>query len=156
MLYGSVRTGAQLCGRTLGLIGFDAVAREVARRAHHGFGMRVLVHDSAPVDADAASMPEVTWCASLEELLAEADFVALRSTDDPGGHTIDARRLDQMKASAFLIDTSGGHAIDHQALVHALWFETIAGVALRVDPDRPRAVADLAACPNALLLLHRH
>lgn len=156
VLYGSVRTGAYLAGQTIGLIGFDAVAREVARRAHHGFGMRVLVHEPAPLDAEDASTSDITWCTDLDELLAEADYVALRSSGEGLGSTIDARRLDQMKPSAFLIGTLNGRAIDHQALVHALWFETIAGVALRVDPNQPKMVADLAACPNALMLVHRH
>lgn len=157
LLHDPVRTGALLSGRTLGLVGFDEVAREVARRAHHGFGMDVLVHEPSPIEAEAAITPGATWRASLREVLAEADFVAIRSPGErPTAPTIDARCLDQMKPSAFLIDTSGGRAIDHQALVHALWFETIAGVALRVDPGQSRVVADLTACPNALLLMHQN
>lgn len=144
---------AQLTGRTLGLVGFGSVGREIARRAQTAFGMRVLVYDRLPLEQRRARASGLMCCATLEELLAEADFVALHGGG--GGALIDAPTLDQMKASAFLIDTTGGQLVERQALVHALWFETIAGVALVIDPSRPQVVSDLLACPNALLLSHQ-
>lgn len=156
MLMAARRTAAgpaQLPGKTLGLIGLGQVGREVARRAHHGFGMRVLVYDRAPVDAEQARALGVEVCATMEEVLAEADFVSLHCPSEPANvHLIDARRLGQMKASAVLISTARGPLIDQQALVHALWFETIAGVALDADPGEGQLARELLACPNAILL----
>jgi glyoxylate reductase len=144
---------AALPGKTLGLIGLGQVGREVARRAHHGFGMRVLAYDPAAVDADEARTLGVEVRTTMEEVLAEADFVSLHCPSEPANvHLIDARRLGQMKPDAFLISTARGPLIDQQALVHALWFETIAGVALDVDPSEGQVARELLACPNAILL----
>jgi lactate dehydrogenase-like 2-hydroxyacid dehydrogenase len=147
--------GTKVSGKTLGIVGFGRIGREVAKRAHHGFGMRVIFTNRSPVDPQEAAAVGATPCASLDELLAEADFVSLHC---PGGREnrrlIDARRLGQMKPGAFLINTSRGEVVDEQALVQALWFETIAGAGLDVYDGEPCILPELRSCPNAVLLPH--
>ena len=147
--------GTKISGKTLGLVGFGRIGREVARRAHHGFGMTVKVFNRSPVDPAVLRTFGAEQVASLDELLPQCDFVSLHC---PGGvenrHLIDARRLNRMKPTAYLINTARGEVVDEQALAQALWFETIAGAGLDVYDGEPVVHPDLRACDNAVLLPH--
>jgi glyoxylate reductase len=145
--------GAHLAGKTLGLIGFGRVGQEVARRAHYGFGMRVVVFDCAPMAPEALAAAGAEALGSVDDVVREADFVSLHCSGDAANrHLIDARRLDLMKPSAFLINTARGELVDQRALLHALWFETIAGAALDVtDVERP-VMPEILACDAAVHL----
>ena len=147
--------GTKISGKTLGLVGFGRIGREVARRAHHGFGMTVKVYNRSPVDPAVLRTFGAEQVASLDELLPQCDFVSLHC---PGGaenrHLIDARRLNRMKPTAYLINTARGEVVDEQALAQALWFETIAGAGLDVYDGEPAVHPDLRACDNAVLLPH--
>jgi len=119
--------GPELAGRTLGLVGYGAVGRAVARRAEHGFGMRIVYTD-----------PHVPGGVGLPELLAEADVVSLhcpRSPETTG--LIDAAALARMRPSAYLINTAGGGVVDTDALIAALRSGAIAGAALDVYDTEP-------------------
>jgi len=141
---------SSLAGKTLGLIGFGRVGQAVARRAAWGFGMDVVAYDSAPIAPDLLSSTGARAAGSLDELLAQSDVVSLHCLSGAESrHVIDARRLDQMKPGAFLIDTPRGGAIEQRSLVHALWFETIAGAGLDGEVDM---LPELRACPNAVVL----
>ena len=142
---------ALLSGKTLGIVGFGAVGQAVARRARWGFGMDVVVHDPSPIDPETLIATGARTAESLDELLPQSDIVSLHCLETR--HAIDARRLDQMKPEALLIDTAGGNAIDQQALVHALWFETIGGAGLDGEAG---LLAELHACTNAVVLPRSH
>jgi lactate dehydrogenase-like 2-hydroxyacid dehydrogenase len=147
--------GTRITGKTLGLVGFGRIARAVARRAHHGFGMRVLYVDPVPAPADVAANVGATACASLDELLSRADFVSLHC---PGGaanrHLVDAARLAAMKPTAFLINSARGDVVDEAALVAALERRTIAGAALDVFEGEPRVHPGLVSRDDVVLLPH--
>ena len=147
--------GTKISSKTLGLVGFGRIGREVARRAHHGFGMTVKVFNRSPVDPAVLRTFGAELVASLDELLPQCDFVSLHC---PGGaenrHLIDARRLNRMKPTAYLINTARGEVVDEQALAQALWFETIAGAGLDVYDGEPAVHPDLRACDNAVLVPH--
>lgn len=141
-------------GKTLGLVGFGEVGFEVAKRAGAGFGMKVLVHGPEPADGEAAELHDMQWISSLDELLTSADVVSLHCQDSPENHhLINARRLNQMKSDALLINTAHGGIVDEQALVHALWFETIGGVGISVEAGQLHRLSDLRACDRAALLM---
>lgn len=145
--------GTKVSGKTLGLIGFGRVGQAVARRARWGFGMEVVAYDTTPIAPETYSLAGVRAASSMEEVLQAADFVSLHCGAGPENrHLIDAFRLDQMKPEAFLINTAGGGLIDEQALVHALWFETIAGAGLDVYAGAPDVLPELRRCRNAVLL----
>lgn len=147
--------GTKVSGKTLGLVGFGRIGREVARRAHHGFAMRVLVYNRSPVPPQVLREYGAEQVAALDDLLPRCDFLSLHC---PGGrenrHLLDARRLDLMKPTAFVINTARGEVVDEPALARALWFETIAGAGLDVYDGEPRVHADLRGCRNAVLLPH--
>lgn len=147
--------GTKVTGKTLGLIGMGRIAKAVARRAHHGFGMDILFHDPYPPSPEEAGSLGAQACASIDEVLAQADFVSLHC---PGGkethRLIDAARLSQMKPSAFLINTARGDVIDEAALVQALEAGVIAGAGFDVYEAEPRVSEDLLSMENVVLLPH--
>src|SRR5207302_7316350 len=121
----------------------------VARRAHHGFGMRVLFHDPYPpprdVLADLAAEPRAT----VDDVLREADFVSLHSPATPETrHLVNAERLARMRPTAFLINTARGDIVDETALVAALQRGNIAGAALDVYEKEPHVTAAILTMEN--------
>ena len=147
--------GAKVSGKTLGLVGMGRIARAVARRAHHGFGMEILFHDPYPPSPEEAAALGARACSSVEEVLEKSDFVSIHT---PGGketrHLLDAERLALMKPTAFLINTARGDVVDEAALVRALEDRTIAGAGLDVYEAEPRVSEALLAMENVVLLPH--
>jgi lactate dehydrogenase-like 2-hydroxyacid dehydrogenase len=147
--------GSQVSGKVLGLVGMGRIARAVAKRAHHGFGMRVIFHDPYPPSpADAAALGAEPR-ASLDQVLEEADFVSLHCPAMPETrHLMNRERLGQMRRSAFLINTARGDVVDEAALVEALAKGTIAGAGLDVYEKEPQVSPALLAMENVVLLPH--
>ena len=147
--------GTRVSDKTLGIIGYGRIGQEVAKRAHHGFGMRIVAYNRSPIPNSALEACNAIPALSLEELLGQADFVSLHC---PGGganrYLIGAEQLNQMKPSAYLINTARGEVVDENALVNALWFETIAGAGLDVYEAEPNVSAQLRNCDNVVLLPH--
>src|SRR5215470_656037 len=123
----------RLSGRTLGLVGFGNIGRQVALRAA-AFGMRVLYFD--PIVAEGQSGAPGKSVA-LADLLRESDFVSLHPPLTPQTRRmIGDEALSRMKPTAFLINCSRGPVVDTEALVRALDAGRIAGCALdTVDPE---------------------
>jgi lactate dehydrogenase-like 2-hydroxyacid dehydrogenase len=147
--------GTQVSGKVLGLVGMGRIARAVARRAHHGFGMRVIFHDPyPPTPAEAAALGAEPR-ASLEQVLQEADFVSLHCpATAETRHLMNRERLARMRPSAFLINTARGDVVDEAALVEALSNGTIAGAGLDVFEKEPQISPALVAMENVVLLPH--
>jgi glyoxylate reductase len=146
--------GAHVWGKTLGLVGGKGrIGQAVARRAR-GFSMRILY--SGPrrlpeAEERALGMSPVT----LEELLAQSDFVSLHPPLRPETHhLINARALGLMKPSAFLINTARGPIVEEAALVRALKARTIAGAGLDVYENEPRVDPALRKLANVVLIPH--
>ncbi len=147
--------GARVSGKTLGLIGFGRIAKAVARRMHHGFGMKVIYTDPYPPSADEAKALGAESRPTVEAVLAEADFVSLHCPATPETrHLMNATRLGQMRRSAFLINSARGDVVDEAALVAALKAGTIAGAGLDVFEREPQVTADLLTMENVVLLPH--
>ncbi len=144
--------GADVTGKTLGILGMGRIGGAVARRAHFGFGMPVVFYDAADVDP---GIPGARRVGTVEEVLEAADFVSLHM---PGGgentHLMNASRLARMKPTAFLINSARGDVIDSAALVEALRTGTIAGAGLDVYEGEPDIPPGLAELDNAVLLPH--
>ena len=125
--------GMELYGKTLGVVGTGRIGLHSARIAR-GFGMRVVAHDmfENPSAAEELGFQYLT----LEDLLAESDFVTLHvSLNDATHHLLNAGRLAQMKAGAILVNTSRGAVVDTQALIAALRSGHIGGAGLDVLED---------------------
>jgi lactate dehydrogenase-like 2-hydroxyacid dehydrogenase len=147
--------GMRVSGKILGLVGMGRIARAVARRAHQGFGMRVIFHDPYPPSPAEAAALGAEPRASLEALLAEADIVSLHCPATPETyHLIDARRLACMNPTALLVNSARGDVVDEQALVEALRSGVIAGAALDVYEHEPAVTPALLSMENVVLLPH--
>jgi lactate dehydrogenase-like 2-hydroxyacid dehydrogenase len=147
--------GTKVYGKALGIVGLGRIGRAVARRAHNGFGMRILFHEPMPVPEAEIAALGAERRDTLEELLADSDFVSLHTPALPETrHLINAERLAQMKPSAFLINTSRGDVVDEAALVEALRARTIAGAALDVYEREPKLTPGLCELENVVLLPH--
>jgi len=140
--------------RVLGVVGVGNIGVAVARRAV-AFGMHVLGNDIVEIPASFLADTGLK-VVSLDQLLAETDFVSLNCDLNPTSyHLIGQRELALMKPTAYLINTSRGPVVDEQALVHALQERQIAGAALDVFEKEPLPPdSSLRALDNCLLAPH--
>jgi glyoxylate reductase len=145
--------GADIHGKTLGIIGFGRIGRAVGRRGL-GFGMRVIYHDA--VRADPAAERELgASFVDQATLLALSDFVTLHCALTPDTHhLIDAAALGRMKRSAILINAARGPIVDEGALVQALREGWIAGAGLDVFEREPELHPGLAELTTVVLAPH--
>ncbi len=147
--------GTSVTGKTLGLVGMGRIARAVAARAAHGFGMKIIFHDPFPPKAEDIQGLNATQCESPQEVFAQADFVSLHC---PGGeatyHLISDDAFSAMKSSAFLVNTARGDVVDEAALVKALKSGEIAGAGLDVFEKEPSVGEELLSMENVVLLPH--
>ncbi len=147
--------GTKVSGKTLGLIGMGRIARAVARRAHHGFGMNVIFQDPYPPKPDEAAALGAEGRDTIDQVLAEADFVSLHCpATSETRHLMNAARLGRMRRGAFLINTARGDVVDEAALVAALQAGTIAGAGLDVFEKEPAVTPALLTMDNVVLFPH--
>lgn len=145
--------GADVWGKTLGIIGFGRIGRGVARRSY-GFNMRVLYHDAvhAPMNVEEQLRAEYV---DLDKLLSDSDFVTLHVPLLPTTrHLISKETLSKMKPTAYLINTSRGQVVDEAALVEALEQKKIAGAALDVFENEPNVHPGLLDRTDVVLTPH--
>ena len=147
--------GTRVSDKTLGIIGFGRIGRAVARRAHHGFGMRVLFLTPDPPSAEEAAALGAQPRETVERLLEECDVVSIHCPATPATrHLIDGPRLALMRRDAFLINTARGDIVDEEALIRALREGRPAGAGLDVYEREPRIAPGLLELPNVVLLPH--
>src|SRR5215470_6402699 len=145
--------GADIFGKTLGIVGFGRIGRAVARRAL-GFNMRVLYQDAVRADAAVERELRATRM-DLEPLLAESDFVSLHTPLLPETrHLMGERTLKLMKKSAILVNAARGPVVDEAALVRALKEGWIAGAGLDVFEEEPKIHPGLLPLKNVVLAPH--
>ena len=147
--------GTKVTGKILGLIGMGRIARAMAHKAYHGFGMKIIFTDPYPPPPELISSLQAKPRDSAEDVLREADFVSLHC---PGGketyHLINRERLAIMKQGAFLINSARGDVIDQVALVEALKNGAIAGAGLDVFEGEPAVPDELLSLDNVVLFPH--
>ncbi|ATE61441.1 2-hydroxyacid dehydrogenase [Thauera sinica] len=147
--------GTRVSGKTLGIIGMGRIGQATARRAQHGFGMKVVFFNRSRLAPERLDGLDALQCDTVEEVLAQADFVSLHC---PGGeetrHLMNATRFAAMQRHAFLINTARGDVVDEAALADALGHGLIAGAGLDVYEHEPRVPAALLEMENVVLLPH--
>jgi D-3-phosphoglycerate dehydrogenase len=123
--------GTELAYKTLGLFGCGRIGQKVAQIVKRGFDMEVIGYDIKPCFESGIKFM------SKEEVLAKADYISIHT----GGKDviIGEKELCQMKKTAYIINTSRGSNVDEQALYKALKEGKIAGAALDVYLDEPKA-----------------
>ncbi|MBQ7155619.1 MAG: D-glycerate dehydrogenase [Synergistaceae bacterium] len=144
--------GSDITGKTLGIVGAGRIGSNFAKKGALGFGMKVLYygrHNSPALDEIGAKL------VSLDELLAESDYVSLHCPLTPDTrHLIGAEQLAKMKHSAILINTARGPVVDEKALVSALKNGTIAAAGLDVYEHEPDVEPELKTLSNVVLMPH--
>jgi len=144
--------GTGLAGKTLGIVGYGRIGREVAIRAK-AFSMRLLVNQRRPTPE--LGLSDEVEAVDLIELLQRSDFVTLHVRLSPETlNLIGEDELRQMKTSAFLINTARGGIVDERALLKALNEGTIAGAALDVFAQEPATESALAQHERVIATPH--
>jgi phosphoglycerate dehydrogenase-like enzyme len=147
--------GTGLSGRTLGIIGFGNIGREIVQLARP-LGMRHLAFDPYLSAGDAAA--KNVELVDLETLLRASDFISINCALTPDTHhLLNSERLALMKPTAYLINTARGPIVDQAALTAALASHRLAGAALDVfetepiDPNDPLLALDnVIVAPHAI------
>jgi phosphoglycerate dehydrogenase-like enzyme len=157
----------ELRGKTIGIVGYGSIGREVARMAKT-FGMRVLALQRSEDHSDHGflfpdigdpdgTIPERYYDGSqLHDMLRESDVVVIGIPLTPQTtHLFNADAFDAMKSTAFLVNIARGEVCDQEALIHALQEQRIAGAALDVtDPEPLPADNPLWGLPNVFISPH--
>ena len=147
--------GTRVNGATLGIVGFGRIGAAVARRAHRGFGMRVLYVNPRDPDPESVTAAGAERCATLEELLRRSDIVSLHAPARADTRRmLDAARLAMMRPGAILVNTARGDLVDEPALVDALRRGALAAAGLDVFDGEPFISRDLLSLANVVLLPH--
>src|SRR5260221_2844953 len=144
--------GADVWGKTLGLVGFGRVGRAVAGRAL-GFQMKVIYTDAVRALEEVEKSLNAEF-REMNALLAESDFISLHVPLMPETRGLfDSPKFYRMKPTAFLINTSRGQVVEEAALVAALEANKIAGAALDVFENEPFIHPGLKRC-NVVMAPH--
>jgi glycerate dehydrogenase len=145
----------ELEGLTLGIVGFGAIGRRVAALAR-AFGMKVLVHTAHPEKYQETAEGRDARFVDLDDLFRASDAVSLHCplTEETRA-LVDARRLELMKPTAFLLNTGRGPLVDEAALAAALNAGRLAGAGLDVlSAEPPPAGNPLLQAANCCITPH--
>jgi lactate dehydrogenase-like 2-hydroxyacid dehydrogenase len=146
--------GTRVSGKTLGILGLGRIGRAVAKRAHDGFGMRVIYFDP-PVPIGEAKALGAEPRVSVEDVLRESDFVSVHAPATPETHhMINAKTIALMPSHAILINTARGDVVDEPALAEALAAKRIRGAGLDVFEKEPKVSSALLGLDNVVLMPH--
>jgi phosphoglycerate dehydrogenase-like enzyme len=144
----------ELCGRTVGIVGFGAIGQALARRLI-GFGVKTLYNDmvSAPRELEAELHVEKV---TLDELLAQSDIVTLHvPLTGSTRNMIGKEQIAKMKPTAYLIAAARGGVVDEAALAQALNDGRLAGAAIDVFAEEPLPAGHpLTEARNTVLTPH--
>ena len=145
-------SGAEVRGKTLGLIGLGRIGSEVALRAE-AFDMRVLAFD--PFISEAAARELSVDLVTLEQVLTESDFISLHTAVVPETRDmINAANIAKMKKGVRIINAARGELINEADLAAAIQSGHVAGAALDVFAEEPPKNCPLIGLPNVVTTPH--
>ena len=145
-------SGAEVRGKTLGLVGLGRIGSEVASRAE-AFDMRVVAYD--PFISEAAARELSVELVPLDQLLAECDFISLHTAVSPQTREmINAESLAKMKKGVRIINAARGELINEPDLAAAVKSGHVAGAALDVFAEEPPKNCPLIGLPNVITTPH--
>ncbi|TJZ84261.1 2-hydroxyacid dehydrogenase [Paracoccus hibiscisoli] len=144
--------GAEMSGRTVGIVGMGRIGQAIARRCHHGFGMEVVFFSRSTVTGLDVPARQI---AGLGDMLAVCDVAVVAVPGGAGTRSlIGAEELRALGPRGVLVNIARGDVVDEVALIAALTTGTIAGAGLDVYAQEPHVPQALLAAPNATLLPH--
>jgi D-3-phosphoglycerate dehydrogenase len=144
--------GAEICGKTLGIVGLGRIGAAVAKRAH-AFEMKVIAHDPimTKIKADALGVELV----SIDELVRRSDVITIHAPKtDKTHHLIRAEHFKLMKPTCRLINCARGGIVHEADLAEALRSKTIAGAALDVYTTEPPENNPFLGLDNVVMTPH--
>ncbi len=145
-------SGAEIRGKTLGLIGLGRIGREVALRAA-AFDMRLIAFD--PYLSESAAREISVELVPLDRLLAESDFISLHTAVSPQTQNmINAESIAKMKKGVRIVNAARGELIHEADLAAALKSGHVAGAALDVFAQEPPKDCPLLGLPNVIATPH--
>lgn len=148
-------SGSEVSGKTIGIVGFGHLGREVARRAKVGFDMRVIAYDPV-VEQKAFGTAGVDRAPDLAALLPESDFVTVHVPLMTSTHHLIGRpEFALMKSTAVFVNASRGPVTDEAALIEALRGGLIRAAAIDVwEPEPPLQDHPLFEMDNVIVTPH--
>lgn len=148
------KTGHELMGKTIGILGLGRIGKEVAIRAK-AFGMPVMAFDLYWDEAFAEEYG-VTRCDTADEVIEKADVVSLHLfLSEETRDLINPERVARMKPGAYLINCARGELVDVKAVADALNSGHLGGYGTDVlDEEPPRADHPLLSAPNCVVTPH--
>jgi len=142
--------GVELYGKTLGIIGYGRIGREIALRAE-AFGMTVIAHDAFFSTCPVTSKVMV----GLDDVLKKSDFITLHIPFDKArGATIGPNEFKKMKKGVILVNCSRGGTVDEKALLAALNDGTVYATGLDVFEKEPPEFKELIDHPRVVTTPH--
>ena len=142
--------GLELYGKTLGIIGYGRIGRELAKRAE-AFGMNVVAYDAFFNKCPASGKDMIP----LDDLLKKSDFISLHIPFDKAkGATIGPAQFKMMKKGAILVNCARGGTVDEKALLAALNDGTVYAAGLDVFEKEPPEFKELIDHPKVALTPH--
>lgn len=147
-------TGYEILGKTIGIVGFGAIGRLVAKMAN-GLGMNVIAYDAYGIDKELADSLN-TEIVEMIELIEKSDFISLHIPLTPETQDmISAKELNQMKSNAVLINTARGGIVNEADLYEALNNKVIKAAYFDVfTSEPPKKDEPLLTLPNFYLTPH--
>jgi phosphoglycerate dehydrogenase-like enzyme len=145
----------ELAGRTMAIVGFGGIGSAIARRAHHGFDMKIVATDARPLPKPGyvAELRDPSW---FPAMVPQADVLVAAAP-----HTRQTERMfnesvfRSMKKTAYFLALSRGMLFDDMALVRALKEGWIAGAGLDVFPQEPPPPNHpIYDCTNVVMTAH--
>ncbi|MBP6539318.1 MAG: D-2-hydroxyacid dehydrogenase [Saprospiraceae bacterium] len=150
--------GAELEGKTLGIIGLGRIGMETAK-CGLGMGMNIVAYDpfvsevTLHVGPRALEFQTTIQTESLDKLLATADYISLH-IPSVGKAILGKEEFEKMKTGVFVINCSRGGTIDEDALIHALNSGKVAAAGLDVFDNEPTPRMDILSHPRISLTPH--
>ncbi|WP_299844396.1 D-glycerate dehydrogenase [uncultured Roseovarius sp.] len=148
--------GKKVSGATLGIVGFGRIGQAMAKRAHFGFGMKIVFQDAWEVPDDIkAAAGNATQLSSINEVAAHSDFLSLHC---PGGadtfKLINAEVFGAMKKGCILVNSARGDVVDEDALFDALDSGKLTAAGLDVYMGEPALDPRFLKYENIVLAPH--
>lgn len=142
-----------LIGKTVGLVSFGAVARNLAEMLQP-FGVKLLVYDIVPIPEELKERFGITQV-SLDELFSTADIISVHTPLNSETHRlIGAELFDKIKPDALFVNTSRGGIIDQNALIKALGSGRFRAVLDVYEQEPPAPDCRLYSAPNLIMMPH--
>ncbi|MDP6620311.1 MAG: D-glycerate dehydrogenase, partial [Nitrospinota bacterium] len=145
--------GADVYGKTLGILGLGRIGQSVARRAQ-GFDMKVIYYDAFRQKPSVEKKLGVQY-KRFDTVIKQSDIITVHTPlMKETVHLINAKILRAMKKTAYLVNTSRGPVVNEAALAKALQRGDIAGAGIDVFEEEPKVHPELLKCRTAVVTPH--